>query len=108
LCWKTKNDKVKKVVKRRYAFIVNYPTLPARHLIEMSRIKQISWLTIHFYEPNVLYCPEEINEILRAVLHNNEVKQFGEEVKMSMIDSLLERKTVIDRNVYYKKHYSQS
>jgi hypothetical protein len=58
---------------RHFAFIVNVNCLPDPFLVEISRRMGTERKTMELYEPNMLYCPREMEPILQAILDDGEL-----------------------------------
>jgi hypothetical protein len=58
------------------SFIVNVQCLPDPFLVDMSRRTKTERKTVEFYEPNVLYCPREMEPILKAILDDGELFKY--------------------------------
>jgi hypothetical protein len=76
---------------RCFAFIVNVKRHPDPFLVEMSRRTNLQRMTMRFYEPNILYCPPEMEPILVAILDKPELKSLREVVKVAMVSILKEK-----------------
>jgi hypothetical protein len=74
---------------RHFAFIVNVKCLPDPFLVEMSRRTKTERKTVEFYEPNVLYCPKEMEPILQAILDDGELfRNHRQVVKQVMVATI--------------------
>jgi hypothetical protein len=74
---------------RHFAFIVNVECLPDPFLVEISRRTKTERKTVEFYEPNVLYCPREMEPILKAILDDGELfKNHRQVVKKTMVSTM--------------------
>jgi hypothetical protein len=74
---------------RHFAFIVNIKRLPDPFLVELSRRTKTAKRNVEFYEPNVLYCPPEMEPILQALLDDNSLfKHHRHIVKEAMVSTL--------------------
>ena len=74
---------------QHFAFIVNVKCLPDPFLVEISRRTKTERKTVEFYEPNVLYCPREMEPILKAILDDGELfKNHRQVVKQMMVSTI--------------------
>jgi hypothetical protein len=74
---------------RHFAFIVNVNCLPDPFLVEISRRTKTERKTVEFYEPNVIYCPREMEPILQAILDDGELfRNHRQVVKQAMVSSI--------------------
>jgi hypothetical protein len=71
------------------AFIVNVNCLPDPFLVDISRRTKTERKTVEFYEPNVIYCPREMEPILQAILDDGELfRNHQHVVKQAMVSSI--------------------
>ena len=73
-----------------FAFIVNVNCLPDPFLVEISRRMGTERKTMELYEPNMLYCPREMEPILQAILDGDGelFKNHRQVVKQAMLSSI--------------------
>jgi hypothetical protein len=87
---------------RHFAFIENVNCLPDPFLVEMSRRTKTKRKTVEFYEPNVLYCPREMEPILQAILDDGELfKNHRQVVKKAMVATI--KSSVNSSNLLYSE-----
>jgi hypothetical protein len=74
---------------QHFAFIVNVNCLPDPFLVEISRRTKTERKMVEFYEPNVIYCPREMEPILQAILDDGELfRNHRQVVKQAMVSSI--------------------
>lgn len=58
--------------RRRYCFLLNADGFPCPFLLEMSRRTQLGYTSVSYYDPDVLYCSYEMNEVIDQLQDNSE------------------------------------
>jgi hypothetical protein len=87
---------------QHFAFIVNVNCLPDPFLVKISRRMKTERKTVEFYEPNVLYCPSEMEPILQAILDDGKLfKNHRQVVKQAMVSSI--KSTTDPSNLRYSE-----
>ena len=70
--------------------------------VNISRRTKTEQNTVEFYEPNVLYCPREIEPILQAILDNGELfKNHPQVVRQAMVSTI--KSTTDPSNLKYSE-----
>ena len=74
-----------------YAFIYDTPNFPNPFLVHISRKTRTDLAMVQCYEPNVIYCPKQMNNILKSILYDLDIFKFRSLVKNELFFLLKEK-----------------
>ena len=74
-----------------YAFIFNTQHFQNPFLVHISQRTRTNLTLVRRYEPNVIYCPHEMDNIVKSILYNRDMFKIRSLVKKELFCLLKQR-----------------
>ena len=83
----------------KYVFIYNTPNFPNPFLVHISRKTKTDLSLVRRYEPNIIFCPTEMNTILNSIFYDKDLFQIRPIVKNGLFLLLKENSSITYREI---------